>query len=211
MRDRIVLLIVLLLTTLLAGCTAWDVSRPVSGTYYESLALNSPKNATETFLDAFERQDYWTVYLVFAPQTQFLIQQNVNLLRYNTLVRVEGQDDLMAMLAGQSIGERFTSWEHMDVGSYFHELMVAATQHDQLLVDLSGAYTITEMAETTDEDGTKMVDVTVVVDGIEDPVVFRLTQSFSGRWRVRWVILAGGEPVDSASPWVLPEPVDTNE
>ena len=68
----------LVLSVLLAGCGD-NQQVPPSGarTYFEALDLSTPSAAAETFLDAFARDDFMTVWLALHPKAQKLIEINL--------------------------------------------------------------------------------------------------------------------------------------
>lgn len=207
-RWIIALITLLLVAPLFIAAQDDDATDPEPRTYYESLALDTPETAIETFMAAFQRQDYWTVYLILSPKTQFTIRQNINLLRYDSLILVDDYDDYATVIADQSIGSGLEDWEHIDTGYYFDEMMLAGTEHDRLLIDLRGEFTIGDVVDQLSDDGVPFVEVMVAVATINEPVVFRLIQSASQRWRVESVILSGGDPEETSPPWIVPQAED---
>jgi hypothetical protein len=70
-------------------------------------------------------------------------------------------------------------------------LMLMASRHHALLIDLSGSVQIT--GATTDPDSTH-TDVAARVEGIDSEVILRMTQAPSGRGRVFRVTCQGATP-----------------
>lgn len=180
-------------------------------TYYESLDLDTPEAAVRTFVDAFQRQDFPTVFLIFAANTQFRWVQLVNLLRYGELLQIEKWDQVKEDIPtfSQGIGHG----EHSDAlpSFLFDSLMLAAKKHSALLIDLSGEVTIlgSQPAVTEIEGEQGAVDVRAAVDGIEGAVIFRMGQAPSGRWRVLQVIVPAGN--EALRPWSVPSDENNKE
>lgn len=182
---------------------AWDEAR----TYYETLDLSAPEAAVRTFVKAFQRDDFQTVWQVLAPRAQFVWMQLVNLLRYdqlyNTDLRAEVEPRITTLAEGIGAGEQSeasTMW-------FFDDMMLAATQAGALLIDLHGEVTILGSgpapAAAQDPDSPDIVmDVRATVDGIQGTVIFRTVQAPSGRWRVLQVIVPGGD--EEWRPWSVP-------
>lgn len=163
-------------------------------TYYESLDLSTSTAAVETFTDAFADDDFMTVWLVLAPEAQFRVQQDLNLLQYGALIGRPAMDELRTWFNDDSF---FESMEHSDPWYFFDQIMLIADANGGLLIDLTGDTDI-ESDEVTGDQAT----VTAQVDGIEGDVEFRLRATPTGRWRVRQVIVPGGDP--EVIPWSVP-------
>jgi hypothetical protein len=168
-------------------------------TYYETLDLATPESAVQAFSEAFQREDFETVYLILAPSTQFVLQQHLHLLDFGCLVQIAHWDEIKADLS-QVVDEYEHAREDLRYG--FDRLMLAAKRHSAFLIDLSGGITIigTEASETTRGDAA--IDVITNVQGLEALVVFRMVQAPSGRWRVFQVIVPGGD--EEVVPWAVP-------
>jgi hypothetical protein len=170
-------------------------------TYYDSLDLSTPEIAVQTFNDAFARDDFMTVYLVFSTRSQFILMQRLRLLDYDFLIQpnsVERIRDDVTLFA-EGIGEG----EHSDEGWYiFDQIMLAAKRHGVLLIDLSGEVKIINSHRTELEDYGEVVDVISDVEGIQGEVIFRMIQAPSGNWRVYQVIVPGGDL--EMVPWAVP-------
>ena len=172
-------------------------------TYYESLDLSSPESAIQTFVDAFSRDDFPTVWLILGTQAQFIWVQGIQLLRFDALIQTDNweaiQMDISTYAKGLGEGEHSDS----EPSYVFDQFMLAARKHSAFLIDLTGPVEIlsSEPSSTTRDD--PAIDVTVRVERIEEEVVFRMVQAPSGRWRVYQVILTGGDV--EMVPWAIPK------
>jgi hypothetical protein len=62
---------IFLLLAALTSCTSpLPEQRVDHRTYYESLDLSTPESSVETFINAFQRSDFPTVFWVFSPEAQ---------------------------------------------------------------------------------------------------------------------------------------------
>lgn len=163
-------------------------------TFYESLDLETPAAAVETFTNAFALDDFMTVWLVFDTQAQFRIQQELDLLQYGNVLAPAGVDALVDWL---SEGSFFENLEHGDQWYFFDQAMLLADSVEGFLIDLSGDVDIDE--EVTSGD---VATVTTRVGGIDVAATFRLTRTAAGRWRVHQVAIPGGDP--DLIPWSAP-------
>lgn len=199
------LLVVCLLAAAVAGC-GQTTPEPQGRTYYDRLNLDSPTAAVETFVEAFQREDFMTVYLVFDYWAQREINQHVSYLRMEYLVDMDAlQDtDLFRLGAEHNI--------HIEDGwSLFDQLMLSSGQQNALLIDLRGETTIGEARDAPDDAGPQLddeavetVDVLATVEGIEGEVIFRTTQSpVNDDWRVHQVIVPNGNV--EIIPWSVPD------
>lgn len=178
----------------LTGCSD---SGPHSGgarTYYESLDQSSPTAAVETFVDAFARDDFLTVWLSFGRQGQFGLQQDLNLLQYSRLV---GPDAVGAIGNWMQNEFSFEIMESVDQWWFFDQIMLIADESDDFLIDLSGNVAI-GIESITDRTAT----VSAEVAGIDGVVEFRLAQSVNGRWQINQVVIPGGD--EDRVPWAVP-------
>jgi len=177
--------------------------RQLSGrTYYESLDLSTPEAAVQELCAAFRRRDYASVYLVLAPQSHFLMVQDMLMLRQGHLVQKEFEAEI-----GQErcvVSEGIGSCDYWDEMMFlFDDVMLAAEEHSAFLIDLRGKETITRRQSATTYDGEPAIDVTATVESIYGEVVFRTVQiPVSGRWRVLQVIVPGGN--EELIPWSVP-------
>jgi hypothetical protein len=107
------------------------------------------------------------------------------------------KSDIPFFSKGPGHGEHFD-----DPGYVFDQFMIAAKKHSALLIDLSGTVTIRESKESEAIPETQATDVIVDVENISGPVIFRMIQAPSGRWRVFQVITPGGNT--EMRPWAVP-------
>jgi len=188
---------------LLAGCSLASNPSNTARTYYDSLALDTPEAAVESFISAYQRSDFQTVYLILSPRAQRVWQENYTLLNWHLLVHVNSPDDpqIRTLVGETSIaGGQF---EHSGETSYeFDEIMLAAKKYDLLWVDLSGATKIQEKKPARDTVGNPATDVIVVSSQYDEELVFRTVQAPSGKWRVYQVFLPGGS--EDFVPWAIP-------
>ena len=198
-RWGIVLLLIVGLS-LLIGCAGKE-DEPVARTYYESLALDAPETAVKTFVDAFQRDDFETLYLIFHRNTQMRISQNINILSYQALVKADDHVEADKIVSESAQYKTLDEWEHITESYLFDSLMLAAKQHSAFLIDLSGDVSILRTEEIVDGERS-FSDVITTVAGIDGEVVFRMEQAPSGRWRVRQVIVPSGN--EEQIPWSVP-------
>lgn len=174
-----------------------DPTTATHRTYYESLDLSTPESAILTFINAFQKSDFPTVFLILSPQAQDRFRQSLSLLDYTSLVKVSPYFNPKESIATLF---KFSELEHVNETSYYFDvLMMAAKEHSAFLIDLSGEVSI--QGSTPFEQ--KCVDVITSVAGIDGNVTFRTIQAPSGRWRVLQVIVLGGD--ESQIPWSTPE------
>jgi hypothetical protein len=168
-------------------------------TYYDTLDLDTPESAVQTFVDAYRRADFFTVYMILSSQTQFQLQQDLALLQ-DHLYKIESKEKELEILLDAPY--RFDSFEHFDSAYRFDVLMFSAMQHSALYFDLDGEVVIQEVKASVHPEYGPVTEVITNVGGIDGPVVFRMRQSVSGRWRVLQVILPGGD--EDLLPWAIP-------
>ena len=190
---RRVALVLVVLSVLLAGCGD-DKQVPPDGarTYFEALDLSTPSAAAETFLDAFARDDFMTVWLVFHPKAQKLIEINLDLLQDRVVIDSH-------TVAREVRMERSESFPPESIGTWylFDALMLAADEYNAFTIDLSGPVRVTDQTLDGDE-----AELSAEAAGIEGTVTLQMERSVKGRWRVRGVTMGGeGEP-----PIVWPDP-----
>jgi hypothetical protein len=182
---------------LVAACGGGSSSLRGARTYYESLDLSTPSHAAATFVDAFGRNDFMTVWLVLSPGAQMEFRNDVNLLQYSEVVDTAAFADFGAVLETEFLPP--TGWDSLDDWEVFDRLMLMADRHHALLIDLSGSVKITG---TTTVPDSAYTDVAARVEGIDGEVILRTTQAPSGRWRLFQVILPGGD--SNLIPWAVP-------
>ena len=179
-----------------SGCVNNIGKESSARTFYESLDLSSPESAVKTFTDAFQKEDYYTVFLIFSPSSQQAISNSINILNYDKLIKLDDYSEAKNILADTPHFQLVEDWEHINSLYFFDSIMLAAKEQSALLIDLSGGISILRSESISDS---SQVDVHANVEGIEGNVVFRMEQSPSGRWRVHQVIAPGGD--EELIPW----------
>ena len=188
-------LLVALLALVGSGCSdSSDEVVPPGGarTYFEALDLSTPSAGAETFLNAFARNDFMTVWLAFHPVAQNNIQSALALLQYRVVIDSQA-------VAREVMVETARSFPPESVGIWylFDALMLAADENDAFIIDLSGPVQITE--ETVDGDE---AELSAEAAGIEGPVTLRMAKTPKGSWRVYDVAIGGEE--EAAVVWPGP-------
>lgn len=202
-KYKIICLILFAFICLFTGCNSVSPENDDDArTYYESLSLDSPEAAVETFAESFQKQDFFTVFLVLSPSTQIRVENNINTLNYKELIDVENLAEAEEMLANTPQFQLMSEWEHLgSVSIYlFDSIMLAAGQNSNFLIDLSGDTSILNSEPRSD--GSE-VDVFANVEGIDGDIIFRTEQAPSGRWRIKQVIVPGGN--EDLVPWTVPD------
>jgi len=183
----------LVLSALLAGCGD-NQQVPPGGerTYFEALDLSTPSAAAETFLDAFARDDFMTVWLVLHPNAQDMIRSALDLLQHRVMIDSQA-------VARDVMMERSRSFPPESIGTWhlFDALMFAADEHDAFIIDLSGPVRVTDQMVDGDE-----AEISAEAAGIDASVTLHMEKSFEGRWRVRSVTMDS----DGERPVVWPDP-----
>jgi hypothetical protein len=199
----------LIVTILLALATACEAKssgtnslcNPEARTCYEALDLSTPESAVTTFVDAFRREDFQSVWLILSAQAQFACRQYISLMQSERLYREDRKGKALEGLFDEGP-------EHIDAWYVFDSIMLAAKADSALLIDLRGETVIERVEDSQTKSGETAVDVVARVEGIEGEIVFRMTQAPSGRWRVYQVIVPGGD--EELVPWaVVNETVET--
>jgi len=191
--NRVILLLVLTMVMGASYILAQQVNEP--RTHYDSLALETPEDAVMTFVDAFQRQDYPTVFLIFSPHAQTRFQRINATYNYDQAINEEVAAEIFELLPPLS------EWEHVHDGYVFDLIMLTAEGRDGLLIDLRGDVEILRTEEASIE-GEPAVDVIVTVEDIDGEVRFRMVQSATERWRVYHVAAPGS--VDDNALWAMP-------
>ena len=192
---------ILALAFLLAGCGS--NAQITARTYYDSLALDSPETAVESFISAYQKSDFQTVYLILSPRAQRTWQENYALLNWPLIIHVSSQDDPQVRIVLEETDIAKGEFEHSGETSYeFDEIMLAAQNHDLLLVDLSGTTKIKGTEPARDTVGRPATDVSVSSSQYEGELIFRTVQAPSEKWRVYQVFLPGGN--EEYVPWATP-------
>ena len=193
-RKYYLVIIFSFLLTLMLACSLFGNSASFdTRTYYDSLNLDSPKEAVETFITAYQKSDYPTVLMVFSNRAQFVWVQYLNLLRYNYLFD--------SSKTRETIDDSITGQEGLNAGELsnalltftFDDYMLAAERNDSLWFDLSGNYKIQDEENETgidrDHNAIEAIELTVDFDNQDEPIIFWLVESREGNWRVDRVCL----------------------
>lgn len=161
-------------------------------TYYESLNLETPEDAVQTFAKAFQRQDFMTVYLVLDVEAQRLQRlENSQTFSWRHLIGKTADEGWMNDLDYEAIFDTT-----MDPWYLFDQIMLYAANEDDLLINLRGELDILRSEESETRDGVQAMDVIAGVDGVSGEVVFRVVTDRDSRWRV-YLVSAPDEGVDS--------------
>jgi len=167
-------------------------------TYYESLNLETPEDAVQTFAEAFQRQDFMTVYLVLDVEAQRLQRlENSQTFSWRHLIGKTADEGWMNDLDYEAIFDTT-----MDPWYLFDQIMLYAANEDDLLINLRGELDILRSEESETRDGVQAMDVIAGVDGVSGEVVFRVVTDRDSRWRV-YLVSAPDEGVDSWPSTVL--------
>jgi hypothetical protein len=183
-------LVVLVAAVALVACSSEEVVPPGGArTFYEALDLSTPKSAAETFLDAFARDDFMTVWLTLSP----LQHDSV----HNALYREEAQAVVNKdAIPPAEVEEIFTSSSPVAAETLFlfDALMLSAGRHDAFVLDVSGPVRITD--ETMEDGGATL---TLEGEGLDGPVTLWMSDHPSGDWRVLEVTV--GDPEEPETTW----------
>jgi hypothetical protein len=165
-------------------------------TQYEGLDLSSPTTAVETFVALFQHGDYPALFLALSPTAQRNWQQ-YPAVTFDYSVWFENPDALLDEVAFMN---RDLPDEHAPnvITALFDEVMVAAAANDAFVIDLRGAVTVQGERMLPVEEP-EVAEVTAEVEGIAGEVRFLMERAPSGRWRVRQVIVPGGD--ETILPW----------
>lgn len=179
------------IAVLTAGCSNSDPGDDAR-TFYESLDMSSPMSTAEAFVEAFSADDYMAVWMLFDYFAQQEIWTTLNLLQYRQLIRSGDLPDrsVIGDELSAAIGENTDRWY------IFDRIMLLADANDALLID------IVPVSLTAGESTGDRADVVAELEGIEGDVTIRLTKSPRGDWRVRQVIVPGGD--ETQIPWSVP-------
>jgi len=161
-------------------------------TYYESLNLETPEEAVQTFADAFQREDFMTVYLVLDVEAQKRLRmENAQTFNWRHLIGETADKALKNDID-------FTRLLNIQISPwyFFDRIMLYAARKDDLLIDLRGDLTILRSKDSRTPDGEPAADVIASVDGVSGEVIFRVVTDGDARWRV-YMVGAPGEGVYS--------------
>lgn len=155
-------------------------------TQYEGLALSTPLEAVETFIELFERGDYPALFLVLSPDAQANWRRRpMATFDYSTWFTDPDLLDQVAMLNSDLPDEHDPSV----ITHIFDEAMLVAEANDAFVIDLRGTADVGDL--DVEVDGARAAVQARLADGT--PVIFALEQAASERWRVRQVIVPGGD------------------
>jgi hypothetical protein len=207
-KSRYKACLLLLFCYLFAACQVQKTVNDESvshRTYYDSLNLESPEAAIETFVQAWQQHDYKTVYMILAPAAQQILQINRDTLLWFDGVTNEGQH-VKAFL--QARGESLLTMEHVyDMFHSFDLVLLTAAEHSALQIYLPGPVTILDTSDSATTPGQAALDVTTRVEGIDGVVTFRMVQSPRQKWRVFQVIWPDGD--EGRVPWAISADMET--
>ncbi|MGD2251729.1 MAG: hypothetical protein PVF70_02320 [Anaerolineales bacterium] len=173
-------------------------------TYYESLDLRTPRRSLETFLEAFRRDDFMTVYLVLAPDAHWGWGMKLSLLQYDLVFQRDFTDEIFEEVTLFTNGIKGV--DHFGCGWYmFDQVMLAASRHNAFLIDLTKEVTIVDTRPAETAHGDSAIDIIANLGGVDGEVIFRFVQMASGNWKVYQVILPGAD--EAIVPWAIPTPV----
>jgi hypothetical protein len=197
---------------LLTACQAAERVRDETDsyrTYYDSLNLDTPEAAIETFAHALQRHDYSTVYMILAPAAQQLLRTNRDLLQYGEIgVVTEGSPPRPSEEFSLAMNKTLLNIEHIyDMFHSFDRLLVTAAEHSALQIHLPGSVTILDTNNSITTSGQIAIDVTTQVEGIDGIVIFRMVQSPAQKWRVFQVIWPHGN--EDKIPWAISADMET--
>ncbi|MCP4304934.1 MAG: hypothetical protein GY788_08700 [bacterium] len=155
--------------------------------------MSSPMSAAEAFVEAFDADDYMAVWMLLDYFAQREIWTNISLLQYGQVIRSADLPDRNAIGDEMSatIGETTDRWY------VFDRIMQLADANGALLIDIGRPISLTA-GETTGDTATVLTEL----EGIDGEVIIRLSKSPRGNWRVRQVIVPGGD--ESQIPWSVP-------
>ena len=185
------------------GCQANQEEVSNARTYYDSLELDTPELAVQTFIDAFHRADFVTTYMVFAPATQQELRSQGFELSLDNFIQ-EGlsieDEELFIQTWTDRIGPDRA--EHIqDTMHVFNTMMRSAAELGFMPFQFEKNFEILGTESVTTSDGQEATDLMIMFEGSENSIVFRLMQSPDERWRVFQVIWPGGD--ETEIPWAL--------
>jgi len=197
MKGHIRLIVIIPAVMLIISACQIDGSREStdengSRTYYESLNLKTPEDAVITFSNAFQREDFMTVYLVLDAEAQRLQRFAwTSTFSWEHLIGEEATEGLKDDLDfGELTDTQYDPWY------VFDQIMDYAAKEDDLLIDLRGDLNIRSIEESESLNGEGSAGVISNVDGVAGEVYFVMTTDRDGRWRV-YSVSAPEEGVNS--------------
>ncbi len=172
---------------LLAGACSTQSEEQEGRTFFDSLDLSTPDATVETFVGAFERDDFMTVWLALDWHSQQAINNSFDLLQYSHLV-----DTSKLPSPGSTITEPIADLVgrgNLDRWRIFDNLMLVADQYDAFLIDIGELKSARPIDSA--EDGT--ASIAVVFQGSDEEVIFNLVRGEQDRWFVQQVVALGGD------------------
>ena len=168
-----------------------DDSEPSSGgsggllpITYNEIDLTRPDAAVEAFVGAFERGDFITTALIFHPDTQQMMQNQLRDSNQSAWVNAEAWSELSSRLLLDANDDHVYETLRM-----FDLAMQSGVATGGLRVDLSEG--TNSVLVVTSDDFTALVEV--VLTATAEVVTFELAAVPSGRWRIRQVRHGGGD------------------
>ena len=161
-------------------------------TYFETLDLETPEEAVQTFTEAFQRQDFMTVYLVLDAGTQRQLRiENARTFQWKHLIGERASQDLFDDLDLKVLIEiQFDFWY------VFDQIMLHAARQDDLIIDLKGDLDILRNEESKIPDGRQATDVITKMEGVSGEVIFYVVKDSDNHWRI-YSVSAPEEGVDA--------------
>ena len=203
MREAVVASVLIALA--LMG--VWSVeAASVQGTAYDRLDLSSPAAAVDAFLRAYKKGDYVAAFWVFSLPAQRSWREHVNRLDFSRIVRGDFAKLRSLDLFDEMVPEP-DGYEQEDISFLFAHMMNIAAAHALLPLDVTGwvddppAGDKPPAGAVAFPTGTA-ADILVRLKAYPESVQFKLEISPLGKWRIRQIILPGGN--DKTLPWGLP-------
>lgn len=196
---------VLLLLSGLIGCLPQDqvAGKRVQRTYYESLQLQTPETAIQSFIRSFQGCDFASVYMILSPAAQQHIQNSQLSLSIANILGDLSTNDLANLEQEFNIRLPLDNPEHFpDTLHYFDTLMLTAAQNSLLPFELSGEARILGLQTLESALRESLLEVVTRIDGIDEPILFRLVQSPNEKWRIHQIVMPGGQAGNI--PWTFP-------
>jgi hypothetical protein len=197
MRKSIWLMaIILVVMTGVSTCQSRQTPPPNeeqhARTYFESLNLETPEHAVQTFAEAFQQEDFMTVYLVLDAEAQRQLRiENAQTFTWKHLVGEAASQGF-----GNELDIEAIYSSHRDFWYLFDQLMLYAAEKNDLLIDLRGDLEILRSESSKLPESRQSMDVIAAVDDVSGEVLFRTVKDRENRWRV-YKVSAPNEGVNS--------------
>jgi hypothetical protein len=189
----IILVIMLMVSTCQSGQTPAPIEEHNARTYFESLNLQTPEQAVQTFATAFQQEDFMTVYLVLDAEAQWqLRRENAQTFNWKHLVGETASQGFGNDLDIQAIYST-----HRDFWYLFDQFMLYAAEKNDLLIDLRGDLEILRSESSELHDTRQAMDVIAAVDGVSGEVLIRMVKDRDNCWRVYMV----SAPIEGVVSW----------